>query len=165
VTHSLQFFSLLGLFGLLAVGQSRAQSGPYASSQARPVTASVPATPTTPPMVAPAPAFNPDSVFINPEVRPQFKGGDKAFAAYLAKSIRYPQQALQRHVSGRVFVNFVLSAQGKVTDAHVISGPGNGLNDEALRLVWMMPPWEPARVNGQPVRVACTVPISFTADR
>nr|WP_262905978.1 energy transducer TonB [Hymenobacter terricola] len=92
-------------------------------------------------------------------------GGDKAFAAYLSKSIRYPQQALQRHISGRVFVNFILSAQGKVQDAHVVSGPGNGLNDEALRLVWLMPPWEPARSNGQPVRVACTVPISFTSDR
>nr|WP_230679213.1 energy transducer TonB [Hymenobacter properus] len=116
-------------------------------------------------MVPAAPAISPDSVFINPEVRPQFVGGDKAFKAYLAKSIRYPQQALQRHVSGRVLVNFVLNAQGKVTDAHVISGPGSGLNDEALRLVWLMPPWEPARVNGQPVRVACTVPISFTTER
>jgi protein TonB len=104
-------------------------------------------------------------VYINPEVRPQFAGGDKAFAEYLKKSIRYPQQALQRRVSGRVFVNFVLNAQGRVLDAHVVSGPGSGLNDEALRLVWLMPPWEPARVNGQPVRVACTVPITFNSER
>ena len=106
-----------------------------------------------------------DSVYINPEVRTQFAGGDKAYMAYLSKSIRYPQQALQRHVSGRVYVNFILSAQGRVQDAHVISGPGNGLNDEALRLVWLMPTWEPGRVNGQPVRVACTVPISFNSER
>ncbi len=46
----------------------------------------------------------------------------------------------------------------------MVSGPGNGLNSEALRLVWLMPPWEPARVNGQPVRVACTVPISFNSE-
>jgi protein TonB len=153
----------MGLLGLLAVGQSRAQSGTYASSQGRtPAPAKTPAAAPAPPMV---PAISPDSVFINPEVRPQFKGGDKAFMAYLAKSIRYPQLALQRHVSGRVMVNFVLNSQGKVTDAHVISGPGSGLNDEALRLVWLMPAWEPARSNGQPVRVACTVPIAFTADR
>ena len=54
-----------------------------------------------------------DSVYINPEVRTQFAGGDKAYMAYLSKSIRYPQQALQRHVSGRVYVNFILSAQGR----------------------------------------------------
>ena len=28
-----------------------------------------------------------------------------------------------------------------------------------------MPPWEPARSNGQPVRVACTVPIAFNSER
>jgi protein TonB len=104
-------------------------------------------------------------VYINPEVRPQFVGGDKAFTAYLSKSIHYPPQAIQRHISGKVYVNFVLNAEGKVQDAHVVRGPGNGLNDEALRLVWLMPAWEPGRVNGQPVRVACTVPISFNTER
>jgi len=148
---SLRFLSFVGLLGLLAAGQSSAQTGPNAAAQA-----GAP--------VAPA-ATRSDSVYVNPEVRPQFTGGDKAFVSYLSKSIRYPQQALQRHVSGRVYVNFILSAQGRVQDAHVVSGPGNGLNDEALRLVWLMPPWEPARVNGQSVRVACTVPISFSSER
>jgi protein TonB len=150
VKNSLRFLSFVGLLGALAIGQSRAQAGPNAAANTSP----------------PAPAvIKPDSVFINPEVRPQFTGGDKAFMAYLAKSIHYPQQALQRHVSGKVYVSFILSAQGKVQDAHVISGPGSGLNDEALRLVWLMPPWEPGRSNGQPVRVACTVPIAFSSDR
>ena len=135
----------------MATGPSQAQSGPSA-----PDLSGLSATPGV---------VYADSVYINPEVRPQFAGGDKAFMAYLSKSIRYPQQALQRHVSGRVYVNFILSAQGRVQDAHVISGPGNGLNDEALRLVWLMPTWEPGRVNGQPVRVACTVPISFNSER
>ena len=148
--HPLRFLLGVGLLGLLASGQSLAQTGPNPAAQSSPV--------------APA-AIKPDSVFINPEVRPQFTGGDKAFGAYLSKNIRYPQQALQRRVSGRVMVNFILSAQGRVQDAHVVSGPGSGLNEEALRLVWLMPVWEPARSNGQPVRVACTVPISFNSER
>ena len=148
--NSLRFLSGISLLGLLATGQSLAQTGPNPAAHSA--------------TMAPA-AIKPDSVFINPEVRPQFAGGDKAFITYLSKNIRYPQQALQRHVSGRVMVNFILSAQGRVQDAHVVSGPGNGLNDEALRLVWLMPPWEPARSNGQPVRVACTVPISFNSER
>ena len=147
--HSLRFLSLLALIGLLGIGRAQAQSGPNVQAAVLPA--------------APA-AVYPDSVYINPEVRPQFVGGDKAFAEYLSKSIRYPKEALQRRVSGRVFVNFVLNAQGKVQDARVVRGPGSGLNDEALRLVWLMPNWEPARVNGQPVRVACTVPISFTSE-
>ena len=151
MSYSLRFLLFVGLLGLLATSHSRAQTGPNATAQSSP--------PATPGVVYP------DSVYINPEVRPQFAGGDKAFVAYLSKSIHYPQQALQRHVSGRVYVNFILNAQGRVQDAHVVSGPGSGLNDEALRLVWLMPLWEPGRVNGQPVRVACTVPISFNSER
>ena len=155
--HSSRFQALLA-FALLTGAAAHGQTLAHA--------ADVPALPATPLTSVPArPLVYPDSVYVNPEVRPQFTGGDKAFAAYLSKSIRYPPQALQRNISGRVYVNFVLNAEGKVQDAHVVSGPGSGLNDEALRLVWLMPPWEPARVNGLPVRVACTVPISFNTQR
>ncbi len=150
---------LTALLGLLAAGHSHAQTRPtpmaLASPEALASSAAVP---------APA-AINSDSVFVNPEVRPQFVGGNKAFAAYVGKSIHYPMQALNRGISGKVYINFTLSAQGKVLDAHVVSGPGNGLNEEALRLIWTMPAWEPARVHGQPVRVACTLPIGFNASR
>lgn len=105
-----------------------------------------------------------DSVFVNPEVRPQFVGGLRVFAEYVGKAIYYPQQALNRGISGKVYVSFTLSAEGRVQDTYVVSGPGNGLNEEALRLIWTMPAWEPARANGQPVRVACTLPICFNAE-
>lgn len=148
--NTLCFSIFAGLLGFLAVGHSHAQTGPN------------PAAPTSP--AAPA-AINPDSVFVNPEVLPRFVGGSRAFAEYVGKAIHYPQQALNRGISGKVYVSFTLSAQGRVQDAHVMSGPGNGLNEEALRLVWTMPAWEPGRVNGQPVRVACTLPIGFNAGR
>ncbi len=149
--------------GAAANGQSLLQ----ADQSITPADTSVTTAPAHPLSAASLPALlvKPDSVYINPEVLPHFVGGDKAFMAYLSKSIRYPQRALQQRVSGKVFVNFILDATGKVQDAHVVSGPGSGLNDEALRLVWLMPPWEPGRVNGQPVRVSCTVPISFTIER
>ena len=146
--RSYYLFAVAALLARAGAGQTLAQAAPR---DAAPPAAGA----------APAPAVNPDSVYVNPEVRPQFVGGDKAFAAYLTKNIRYPQQALQRHITGRVYVGFTLSAQGRVQDAHVVRGPGNGLDQEALRLVWLMPPWEPARMNGQPVRVACTIPINF----
>ena len=146
--NTLRFVVFAGLLGVLVAGHGHAQTGP---NQAAPTSPAAPA------------AINPDSVFVNPEVLPQFVGGAGAFAAYVGKSIRYPQQALSRNISGRVFISFTLSAQGKVQDAHVVRGPGNGLNEEALRLIWTMPPWEPGRVNGQPVRVACTLPISFNS--
>lgn len=106
-----------------------------------------------------------DSVYVNPSQLPVFPGGEGGMADYLRKNIHYPALALQRHISGRVFVNFVLSAEGRVVDAHVMRGPGNGLDDEALRLVWLMPHWQPGRQQGQPVRVACTIPINFDSGK
>ncbi len=115
--------------------------------------------------LAPATIVSPDSIYVNTDSRPVFTGGDAGFAAYLRKNIRYPEAALRQQVSGRVYVSFVLSREGRVTDAHVVRGPGHGLNEEALRLVWMMPSWTPALQQGQAVRVACTIPINFDTQR
>jgi len=109
----------------------------------------------------PAASFRPDSIFVNPEVRPQFVGGDAALRDYVVKNLHYPELARRQHVTGKVLVRFVLSATGRITDASVVRGPGGGLNEEALRLVWLMPAWQPARQQGQPVRVGCTMPINF----
>ncbi|AMR29021.1 hypothetical protein A0257_19220 [Hymenobacter psoromatis] len=114
-------------------------------------------------VAAPTPGlpFKADSIFVNPEVRPQFAGGETGLREYLMKSLRYPEQALRQHVSGKVYVRFILSATGHITDATVLRGPGSGLNEEGLRLVWLMPAWQPARQQGQAVRVSCTLPITF----
>jgi len=110
---------------------------------------------------AAAPQFRADSIFVNPDVRPQFVGGETALQDYLLKNLHYPSQAQRQHVTGKVFVRFILSATGRVTDASVVRGPGGGLNEEAVRLVWLMPLWQPAQQRGQPVRVVCTMPINF----
>lgn len=153
---------LLRPFGLLvpliaAAGLAAArppQSGPQPTASSRAVA----------PPPAPAAKFNPDSVYAFTDVRPRFVGGEAALAAYIRRALHYPPQALQRKLSGKVFVTFVLGATGKVQDVHVSRGLGFGLDDEALRVVWLMPPWEPAQHQGRPVRVVCTLPISFNAE-
>ncbi|RZK22052.1 MAG: energy transducer TonB [Hymenobacter sp.] len=145
----------LAVLSLGLAGSATAQQAPAPSLAAvvLPEKATAPA--------APAPRFSPDSIFINPQVRPQFTGGDAAFQAYLQKNLRYPAEALRQHVTGKVLVSFVLSATGLVTYATVLRGPTKDLNAEALRLIWHMPPWQPARQHGQPVRVSCTIPVNF----
>jgi len=106
-------------------------------------------------------AFSPDSVFVNPDTRPQFVGGEAGLQAYMMKNMRYPEAARLKKVTGKVYIRFVLSATGRVTDASFVRGPGSGLNEEALRLVWLMPPWQPGYQRGQAVRVVCTMPIEF----
>lgn len=107
------------------------------------------------------PAFSPDSIFVNPDVLPHFAGGETALVAYMTKNMHYPEAARLKKVTGKVYIRFVLSATGRITDASLVRGPGSGLNEEALRLVWLMPPWQPGYQRGQAVRVVCTMPIEF----
>ena len=161
---STHFFSCLVLFsvGLGSSAMAQRAAGPALASIAlaekqsgQATTAAAAATPTA------APQFSSDSIFINPDVRPQFTGGDVAFNAYLKKNLHYPAEALRQHATGKVLVSFVLSATGLVTYATVLHGPSKMLNEEALRLIWHMPAWQPARQRGQAVRVSCTIPVNF----
>lgn len=172
------FLGCVALLGLSATGAAMAQkgsalnlvavalpaqtSGPALAKASATVTA--PATAPSPAAApaAPAPLFKADSIFINPQVLPQFTGGAAAFDAYLKKNLRYPAEALRQHAAGKVMVSFVLGANGLVTYATVLRGPHKLLNEEALRLIWHMPAWQPARQHGQPVRVSCTIPVIFT---
>ncbi len=97
------------------------------------------------------------------EVMPVFTGGDKAYYAYLHQNAQFPAEALKTHLSGSVYVGFVVDEQGRICDAEVVKGCGHGFDEEALRLIRLMPWWQPGRVAGQPVRVARTLRISFEA--
>ncbi len=146
----------LGLPGLAAAqGASRANLSAVVAPAAAPGGGNAKNT------AAASQTFSPDSVFVNPDVRPQFTGGEAALVAYMTKNMHYPETARLKKVTGKVYIRFVLSAEGRITDASLVRGPGSGLNEEALRLVWLMPPWQPGYQRGQAVRVVCTMPIEF----
>ncbi|MBC6698166.1 energy transducer TonB [Hymenobacter puniceus] len=94
---------------------------------------------------------------------PAFPGGAPAFQRFLRDKLQYPEEALRRNLSGKVHISFVIDEQGHILDPKVVRGLGGGLDEEALRLVRIMPWWTPGRVGGQPVRVAYTLPIVFRA--
>lgn len=81
--------------------------------------------------------------------------------AFLKAKVNYPEEALQHHISGKVHISFVVDEEGRIRDPKVVRGLGAGLDEEALRLVRIMPWWNPGRINGNAVRVAYTLPIVF----
>ena len=95
------------------------------------------------------------------EVDPEFPGGMEAMMKYLAENIKYPEQAKSEGIQGRVFVRFVIEADGSVTNAQVLRGIGGGCDEEALRVVNAMPNWTPGKQQGKPVRVQFNLPITF----
>ncbi|OJV16152.1 MAG: energy transducer TonB [Dyadobacter sp. 50-39] len=92
---------------------------------------------------------------------PHFQGGYKALNKFLANNLKYPPQALEAGVKGQVQVSFLLDEEGNVSSGRIIKSPGMELDEEALRLVSLMPKWAPAQKDGRPVAVWYTVGIQF----
>jgi len=108
------------------------------------------------------------SVSVNAQEQPEvdkmaeFPGGTMAMMSFLAQTIKYPQEAKDNGIQGRVLVTFTVQPDGKVTDAHV-ENPVNPLLDaEAIRVVSLMPTFSPAlKADGTPVSVTTAVPVNF----
>ena len=92
---------------------------------------------------------------------PEFPGGPQALLEYLMKNIRYPKEAEDVCVQGRVIVQFVVDKDGTIKDAHIVKSVYPALDEEALRVVNSMPKWIPGKQNGEAVSVKYTIPVSF----
>ena len=92
---------------------------------------------------------------------PTFPGGLAAMREYISKELHYPPQAARLGVQGKVFVQFVVDENGKVSDAAVIRGIGAGCDAEALRVIANSPNWSPGKQDGMPVKVRYVIPIVF----
>lgn len=95
------------------------------------------------------------------EQNPEFQGGLDYLMNYLKSNTRYNIEAQKLGLHGTVFVQFVVSKTGKITKTRILRGIGNPCDNEALRVVSLMPDWIPGRVNGQPVDVMFQIPIKF----
>jgi TonB family protein len=102
-----------------------------------------------------------DEPFVMVEDMPEFPGGQEAMQEYLANNLKYPENAINRGVEGRVFVTFVISKEGYVTDVKVAKEVDSDLDAEAVRVVSEMPQWTPGKQKGIAVNVSYTVPIHF----
>jgi periplasmic protein TonB len=100
-------------------------------------------------------------VFFIVEDMPEFPGGELALRQFIANSIKYPVIAQENGIQGRVYVQFVVDADGSVSDPRIARGVDPSLDKEALRVVSLLPKWKPGRQRGKPVRVSYTVPINF----
>lgn len=106
-----------------------------------------------------APAATEAFTFV--EKMPEFAGGQAALLRYLRDHLRYPSQALREQAEGRVFMSFVVRADGTIAEATVLKGLGYGLDEEALRVVRQMPAWTPGYQAQHAVAVRFTLPITF----
>jgi periplasmic protein TonB len=104
-----------------------------------------------------------DEIYSYTEESPQYAGGIEGLQKFLLSNIKYPQEALEANVQGRVFVSFVVERDGSVTNAVVKRGINgwSSLDKEALRVVRLLHYDRPAYQNGKPVRCEQILPITF----
>jgi TonB family protein len=92
---------------------------------------------------------------------PQFKGGQKKLLRFLNKNLHYPTSAEEQGVEGKVFVYFVVEDSGVLSNFKVLRGIGAGCDEEALRVVRLLPSWQAGTLNGVDVRSSYVLPITF----
>ena len=113
--------------------------------------------------IAQAPANDdPEKVFQVVEVQPEFPGGMKEMMKYLQSNLKYPEAAKAAGAEGKAFVQFVVKADGSISDVQIMRSTGNeSLDAEALRVVKAMPKWRPAMNKGEAVNVKFVLPIVY----
>ena len=100
-------------------------------------------------------------VFIPAEKQPEFPGGIEKFYEIVKSHIKYPEQMRESKIEGKSFVEFVVEKDGSVGNFKTIRDPGYGSEEEALRVIALLPKWNPGYQNGRPVSVRYQMPITF----
>ena len=95
------------------------------------------------------------------EQMPEFPGGSIELMKFLSENIKYPEAASKAGTQGRVVAQFIVEADGSITNVKVLKKVSDEIDAEAVRVIKAMPKWKPGMQKGQPVRVKYTIPVTF----
>ncbi|HSK12211.1 MAG TPA: energy transducer TonB [Phnomibacter sp.] len=89
--------------------------------------------------------------FTRVEVAAEFPGGAQEWLRYLRKHLRFPARAIDNGTQGVVRVQFIVDREGNISEVLALNDPGDGLAEEAVRIIRTGPKWKPAEQNGRKV--------------
>lgn len=95
------------------------------------------------------------------EQLPEFPGGIVQFMKWLTRNLRYPPQAQQQKIQGKVIVSFIVNKDGSIASPTIVKSANPLLDSEAMRVIKMMPHWKPGLEGGKPCRTMYAIPINF----
>ena len=114
--------------------------------------------------ITPADRIDEYPIFVVVEFEPEYPGGDEARIKFIRENLVYPQEAIDKKIEGRVFIGFVIEVDGSLTNFSILRSVHPLLDEEALRVIKLMPKWIPGELRGKPVRVQFQMPITFTLE-
>ena len=105
--------------------------------------------------------FVEEEVIEFPDVEAEFIGGPQALMKYIQSNIQYPPTSIEMNEQGKVYLSFVVEADGSITNVAVERGVSPDLDREAKRVVRSMPKWKPGEAKAKKSRTRCRLPINF----
>lgn len=108
------------------------------------------------------PGISPDEIRKKHQTEPaSFPGGEEAMWAFIRDNLEYPAQAKKEGLEGEVEIAFKIDSLGYINTIQITESQNYFLDKEALRLIWLMPQWEPAKRRGVPVESKFIMPLTF----
>lgn len=95
------------------------------------------------------------------EQSPQFTEDKGNPLKWITKNLKYPEKAIKEGKMGKVYVNFIIDAEGNVINPKIIRGISPEIDAEVLRVFQKMPKWKPGFHRGKAVRVSYNIPVTF----
>jgi len=106
-------------------------------------------------------AVKEEPIFIVVEEQPEFIGGEEARLKFLMDNLKYPREAKEANLYGKVIVSFVVEVDGSLSNIKILRSVHPLLDAEAIRVVKLMPNWKAGKQRGKAVRVQYHLPITF----
>ncbi len=98
-------------------------------------------------------------VIDDPEIAPEFIGGEDSLVTFIENNLTTPKKLAQDDIVGKIIVHFLVETDGSITDVNILKGIGNEWDEEAVRVVKLMPRWKPGSLMNKPIKVRMTLPI------
>ena len=111
--------------------------------------------------------------FANVEVKPVFPGCEEHFTEderfmcfnqsimkHVGENFEFPRRAIENGIEGKVYVNFIIERDGEISNVSIARGVHKLIDDEAMRVINLLPKLNPAMIQGKPVRMQYTEPIN-----
>lgn len=92
---------------------------------------------------------------------PEFPGGMVEMMKWITRTLHYPYAAQKQKIEGRVLVTFIINRDGSIANIKVVKSVHPLLDNEAKRVVKLMPHWKPGIEDGKPCRTMFAIPIEF----
>ncbi len=107
-----------------------------------------------------------DEVFTVVDSIPEFPGGTLEMVKYIKKETKYPKEARKKKWEGKTVVKFIVSDSGNIANVIVTKSSGYMiLDDEAVRVISLMPKWKPGMLNNRNVSVYYNIPLNFSMQK